>query len=441
MLSCAMARKLTKPPCLVAGDGHGQVFEIPELQAAGRRLRALLQPEPGDYLPMPNGSSLFELPGRKPVGFDPVKKKWVTVEAYRGMPVNAVAAFLAPAYTQMLHAAFVTEPGAVRLPLFAYAAVGWRRNQFYVPAVRVDADVRQDPEQFDQRSIHRRANALLKKHPRNRLVAHLVENCVKRYHCPAAQNWAMGRWEAPIPTSPSCNARCLGCISRQPNGEVSSTQDRLEFMPSVEEILAYAVPHLEKADHAVVSFGQGCEGEPLLQGELLIEAVREIRKRTKRGVINLNTNASRPQVVEKLCEAGLDSIRVSLNSAQPEMYQKYFSPRGYGFNEVMESIRTVAGFNRWISLNYFIFPGFTDHPEETAHLQKLVRRYNIPFIQMRNLNIDPEWYIETLALPDGGKKAIGIKAWMEQLKQRNPFIHFGYFNPHREAMASMGRVG
>ncbi|NLP09039.1 radical SAM protein, partial [bacterium] len=166
-----MARKLTKPPCLVAGDGNGQVFEIPELQAAGRRLHTLLQPEPGDYLPMPNGSSLFELPGRKPVGFDPVKKIFTTVAAYRGVPVTAVAAFLAPAYTQMLHAAFVTEPGAVRLPLFAYTAVGWRRNQFYVPAIRVDADVRQDPEQFDQRLIHRRANALLKKHPRNRLVA------------------------------------------------------------------------------------------------------------------------------------------------------------------------------------------------------------------------------------------------------------------------------
>jgi hypothetical protein len=84
--------------------------------------------------------------------------------------------------------------------------------------------VRQDPEQFDQRLIHRRANALLKKHPRNRLVAHLWKTASYAITCPAAQNWAMGRWEAPIPPAPSCNARCLGCISRQPNGEVSSTQ-------------------------------------------------------------------------------------------------------------------------------------------------------------------------------------------------------------------------
>jgi hypothetical protein len=116
MLFCAMARKLIKPPCLVASDGHGQVFEIPELQATGRRLRTLLQPEPGEYLPMPNGSSLFELPGRKPVGFDPVTKKLITVEAYRGVPVNAVAAFLAPAYTQMWHAAFVTDPAPSACP-------------------------------------------------------------------------------------------------------------------------------------------------------------------------------------------------------------------------------------------------------------------------------------------------------------------------------------
>ncbi|HPI72909.1 MAG TPA: radical SAM protein, partial [bacterium] len=70
-----------------------------------------------------------------------------------------------------------------------------------------------------------------------------------------------------------------------------------------------------------------------------------------------------------------------------------------------------------------------------------LRACRADFVQLRNLNIDPEWYIETLALPDGGKKAVGIRAWMEQLKRRNPFIHFGYFNPHREAMASMGRVG
>ncbi|MCK4423827.1 MAG: hypothetical protein KAV18_07145 [Candidatus Omnitrophica bacterium] len=44
----------------------------------------------------------------------------------------------------------------------------------------------------------------------------------------------------------------------------------------------------------VVSFGQGCEGEPLLVYKTLSQAIKLIRKQTKKGTINLNTNASRP---------------------------------------------------------------------------------------------------------------------------------------------------
>jgi hypothetical protein len=58
------------------------------------------------------------------------------------------------------------------------------------------------------------------------------------YHCPAARNFAMGRWECPIPISPACNANCVGCISLQPDEEaIVSTQDRLNFKPTPEEIV------------------------------------------------------------------------------------------------------------------------------------------------------------------------------------------------------------
>ena len=435
-----MAGSLKGLPCLVASDG-GRVFEIPDLLMTAMKLGTFLQPAAKELIPLPFGSSLFELPGRKPVGYDPARGTWVTIQEYLGRPVTAVAAFLAPAYTQTYRAAFVTEPEAVRLPLFAYTAVGWRNHHFYIPALRVDADIRQDLDQFDQRKIHRRANALLKKHPHNRLVTHLVENCIRRYHCPAAQNLAMARWEAPIPTSPTCNARCAGCISQQPKDSVIATQQRLAFVPTVEEIVAFAVPHLNRADRAVVSFGQGCEGEPLLQGELLVDAVREIRRRTTKGIINLNTNASRPQWVGKLCQAGLDSIRVSLNSSQPLFYDKYFAPKRYTFDDVLQSLGIMRRYGRWISLNYFIFPGFTDHPEEMAHLLPLLRRYGINYIQMRNLNIDPEWYMERLGITGLSAEFIGIKNWMMKIKKEVPFIHFGYYNPPREEMARMGHAG
>jgi len=421
-----------KKPLLVISDGYGQVFEIPGLEMAGMRINDRFLPEEEELIPMPHGSLLLELPGRKPVGYDRRNDKYVVLDNYQGFPVIAAAAFLAPAYTQLYRGAYVTNDAKITLPLFAYTPVGWRKDDFWVSAARVDRDVRQDLALFDNKQIERGARHTQQKYPGNRLIEHLVENCVRRYHCPAAQNFVLGRWECPVPVSPACNARCVGCISKQPEDTVSVTQDRLTFVPTAEEILQFTVPHLEQAPRAIISFGQGCEGEPLLQGELLEESIRRIRKKTAQGTINLNTNASYPQVVERLCKAGLDSLRVSLNSAREELYTAYYRPQNYSFADVVESIMVMRRYHKWISLNYFIFPGLTDNPDELAALTKLVLDFKIDYIQMRNLNIDPEWYIEELNLAAQPHHAIGILKWQQQLKARAPWLRFGYFNPPKE---------
>ena len=416
----------------MVSDARGHIFEIPGLEMVGRQLLFAGRLEQEDIIPLPFGSALFHLPDRHPLAYDPRKRRIITLRQYEGREVFAVGGFMAPAYTQTHLAAYETHAGAVRLPLFAYSAVGWQRNDFCVSGFRVDADVRQDPALFNQDLIERQAQSMLQRHPQNRLVAHVVEKCVRCYGCPAAQNFVLGRWEAPLPTSPICNARCVGCISKQPEQGVAVTQDRLAFVPTPEEIAEMAVPHLEEAPRPIVSFGQGCEGEPLLQGDTLERAIRLIRQRTGKGTINLNTNASRPDVVERLCQAGLDSIRVSLNSAQPHFYEAYYQPRGYGWEEVCASLRSVRSFGRWISLNYFIFPGFTDQPEEMDALQRLIDGYHIDYIQMRNLNIDPERYIEALDLKRYREPGMGIRAWQRQMQRAHPWLRFGYFNPPRE---------
>jgi wyosine [tRNA(Phe)-imidazoG37] synthetase (radical SAM superfamily) len=90
---------------------------------------------------------------------------------------------------------------------------------------------------------------------------------------------------------------------------------------------------LEEAEDAIVSFGQGCEGEPLIQWRLLERSIRKLQERTDRGTINLNTNGSFPDRVEKLCEAGLDSVRVTLNSPHRQYYNRYHKPKGYTFEK------------------------------------------------------------------------------------------------------------
>lgn len=424
-----------KLPFLVVSDGNGNIFEIPEFYMCGMTGTKTFLPDENDLIPLPYGSDLFELPGRIAIGFDSNQNEFVEVREYQGNRVFPVAAFMAPAYLQICRTAYKNEPNSPRLPLYNYTAVGWQDEDFYVAGMRIDQDIRQDLQHFNDHFIEKEAGRLLTKFPKNRLVNHLVENCVFRYHCPAARNFTLGRWECPIPTSPGCNSACVGCISEQPaESEIVSPQERIEFTPAADEIVEFTVPHLENAPRAVVSFGQGCEGEPLLAGEVLVEAVREIRKRTDKGVINLNTNASRPDVIERLCVVGLDSIRASINSAQKKLYDLYYNPRHYTFEHVIESMKIMRRYNRWASINYLTFPGLTDHPQEIAALEKLISETKINMIQTRNLNIDPDWYLDKLGLRELTQEQIGMRNWVPRIRNKFPWMKLGYFNPPKEEM-------
>jgi len=265
-----------------------------------------------DWIELPQGGNLYELPGRRGIGID------VNTGEMRLCDKGwAVAAFIPPAHTGLYIAAYESLPEAPMLPLFCYTAAAWFDDKFYVPAVRIERDIRQECAGYDDEKIQSGAEQLLANYPHNRLVKHLMENCCMTYTCPAARNLSLGRWECPVPSSPACNANCIGCISFQPQEEeIVSTQDRLTFKPTAEEIVEFTVPHLMNAPFPIISFGQGCEGEPLLMWETIKDAIIEIRKHTDKGSININTNGSKPDAVKALCEAGLNSIRVSTNSAQ-----------------------------------------------------------------------------------------------------------------------------
>lgn len=417
-------------PALVYCDESGNIRDFPELRMAGMVHGRLIQPQCEDLIELPEGSDFFTLPERTPVGTEPDTGEPLLLEEdplNPGGKIQAVSAFMPPAHTSTLTAAYQSQEGAPLLPLFAYTAVGWHDGRFWVAGFRSDQDIRQDHLQFNQNSIDKRTARQLRKHDSNRLIQHLGICCLT-YRCPAARNYFLGRWEAPLPTSPQCNARCLGCISMQPSDSCPSTQDRLQFTPSVKEILEIAVPHLNNAERPVVSFGQGCEGEPLLQGELLEASVKAIRKQTDRGTINCNTNASLPEVVQRLAAAGLDSIRVSLNSAQETYYTNYYRPRNYQFTDVKESIICMKKAGRFVSLNYFVLPGFTDSHEETSAFMDLIEQTRPDFIQMRNLNIDPEWYLQTIKSP-ADQPAHSIRKWLAMIKKAFPGLRFGYYNP------------
>ena len=418
-------------PSLVFADNHGAIIDYPPLNMAGMSNGHFITPDPADLIPLPQGSELFVLPGRLPVACDPDTSEPLLIEDNPfspGEPVQAVPAFMAPAHTPIYTSAFQTTGGAPTLPLFAYTAVGWSEGRFWVTAFRSDPDKRQDSDQYSQNVVEDRTRRKLKRFAGNRLIQHLGKCCLV-YGCPAARNYFLGRWEAPIPTSPSCNARCVGCISLQPSGCCPSTQERITFVPTPKEISAMAVDHLQLAPRPIVSFGQGCEGEPLLQADTIARAIRMIRKETAQGTINLNSNSSLPHALEQLIAAGLDSLRVSMNSAQEMYYSRYYRPNGYTFNDVLTSIQLMKEAGRFVSLNYFIHPGVTDSAAEFEALRTLLATCHPDMIQLRNLNMDPEWYLKTLDFPKQ-ERGMGIRSWFNELKHEFPALRFGYFNPY-----------
>jgi pyruvate-formate lyase-activating enzyme len=415
----------------LVADSKGNIMELEGYGAIGMAGTVMAPLSAERSLPMPHGSELMFLPDRVPVLLDLAtgRQRPVPENPYQpGERIFPVAGFNSPGYVHTFAPAFEEVANAKPLPLFAYGAVGWHRGGFRSAVFQIDRERRQDLRLMPLAAVRRGVRTLQKDLPQNRLRQHL-EKCALTYGCPAAKNFFIGRCEAPLPTSPLCNARCLGCLSLQSADTISHCQDRITFMPSAREIAEIALVHLAKVKNGVVSFGQGCEGDPLLAAEVIEPAIREIRSRTKRGTINMNTNGSLPDVLERLFDAGLDSIRVSLNSVRESCYAAYFRPKGYCFSDVLKSIGMGIGQGRHVAINYLNMAGFTDTPEERDALMQFLDTYPISQIQWRNLNFDPLRYWQVMASVANHGEPVGMKLLVDQVKARYPHVRHGYFNP------------
>jgi pyruvate-formate lyase-activating enzyme len=422
---------------LLVCDEGGNIIDHPALAMAGSSGGRWLPVPEEDLRPVPEGTKVFFLPGSRAVGWDEKRGKPKVLPRYR-----AVAAMLQAGWARThLPAAAYPERGPgpygchEYLPLWAYAAVGWKDGGLVAASFRVDPMTHSETCHYDDREIAPRVRERTAADPDNRLIRHL-SRCALEYHCFAAKNFFMERWEAPLPTAPSCNAGCVGCISLQPSDCCPASQERIEFIPTVEELCGVAVSHLEKVEKGIVSFGQGCEGEPLLAGDRIAEAVAAFRARTGRGTVHLNTNGSLPGVLEKIAHAGLDSVRISMNSARPEVYEAYYRPRSFCFDDVAQSVKRSVDAGLYVALNWLVFPGVSDLPEEVEAVERLVEETGLHMVHFRNLSIDPALYLG--CLPDTlrpGAGALGVRQTALRLKRKFPRVDIGYFNRPKEAFA------
>lgn len=418
---------------LVCSDQHGNIYDHPSLEMAACSGQDMVRVPASELVPLPPESVFFTLPGAQAVGWNRAAKSFVTVDRIkdgrRNVPISAVSAFLPAGYTRTYLPAAAYQSEQPPLPMFCYTAIGWKGEGLVAAAVRVDVRDIHNPSLYDDSVLPKKIRARVKKDEDNRLLLHLA-HCATDYHCFAAKNLFLNRFECPIPTSPSCNARCVGCISFQSAGGCCAPQERIAFVPTAEEIAGVVVPHLNSVKEAVASYGQGCEGEPLLQADTLEASLRRIRAETDKGTMNLNTNGCDPVKVARLADAGLDSIRVSINSAIPDTYSAYYRPANYRFEAVVQAIRTAKEKGLYTTINLLVFPGVTDREDEVEALLELIRDTGLDMIQMRNLNIDTDLYLRNIPLARG--RAIGIRKFLRLVCREFPKVEIGYFNRPKE---------
>ena len=414
---------------LLVSDKKGRISDIPGMEAAGMKAGCFFKPDRQEFIKIPPSSRLFMLPDRMPVGYDTKTGEIRALENY-----FAVAAFMSPGFTGTYSSAYepirhrVSPYGDTRcrnkiLPLFCYTAAGFYKGDIYVTGVKVDKSHRHDPRFIDISLVRKNTVKIKKMFPENKLISHLTD-CALVKGCPGAQNFFLSREECPLPVSPSCNASCSGCISLK-------TQPRIKFIPSPEEVAQTALFHVHNVKNTVLSFGQGCEGEPLLQADLIEKSIRLIRKATSQGIININTNASKPEAISRLFDIGLDSIRVSMNTVRKEYYERYYRPRGYDFKDVLSSIKIAKNKKGFVSVNYLTMPGFTDSKDEFKAFEKFLETYKIDMIQWRNLNFDPLAYFKIIKCHPEPSDMLGVKQIMESLRKSFSGLKMGYYNPRR----------
>jgi len=169
-----------------------------------------------------------------------------------------------------------------------------------------------------------------------------------------------------------CNYRCIYC----------KPEEQFEFIPH-EEILRYEeiVEIIEEAVNLGVSKVRITGGEPLAR-KGVIDFIKKLREIKKLEDISLTTNGFfLSEYAERLKDAGLNRVNISLDSLQEEKYKKI--TRGGSLETALKGIDSAlkAGLLP-IKINTVLIRGINDDEVEDFVRLTLERPLNIRFIEL-----------------------------------------------------------
>lgn len=168
-----------------------------------------------------------------------------------------------------------------------------------------------------------------------------------------------------------CNYRCIYC----------KPEEQFEFIPH-EEILRYEeiVEIIEEAVNLGVTKVRITGGEPLAR-KGVVDFIKKLREIKKLEDISLTTNGFfLSEYAEKLKDAGLNRVNISLDSLQEEKYKKI--TRGGSLEKALKGIDSALKAGLWpIKINTVLIRGINDDEVEDFVRLTLGRPLNIRFIE------------------------------------------------------------
>lgn len=141
-------------------------------------------------------------------------------------------------------------------------------------------------------------------------------------------------------------------------------------------------------------------GEPLLRSGV-VDLVRSIAAFPETQDLSMTTNGFRlAELAQDLFDAGLQRINISLDSLEPETFDRIIGNRGRSrWEQVWQGIQTAhqVGFSP-LKLNVVVIPGVNDHE----------------VLDLASLSIDREWHVRFIEfMPIGNAELFDRKGWVE----------------------------
>ena len=354
-------------------------------------------------IPLPPDAELVPLADRAAVGID-----------RRGQPRPlgpsrwALAAILRPGHLRTHLPA--CDPAADVTPLepLPYAAVAAdQAGEIVVAAVApVHAPVPPGPADDLAALITER----LRSEPSNRLLRQLAR-CAREYTCPAARNAFLGRGECALPIGATSNDQAGPIVALRRRDERAPTEPAA-MRATAADVAVVANAHF-RAGGTSVSFGQACEGDPLVLARTIAEAVG-LMTRPDRTEIVIRTNGSSAAALGRVADAGIDHVIVALASVHGPTYERVHAPIGHRWTDVRASLREAASRKLALTIELLSLPGLTDRDTEASALVALLGELPAGTALLPvDLAADP--YALLARLPKDGD-TVGIAALLERLR-------------------------